>query len=407
VSESIGKDRKEILKELIENLHKGADPEAVKERFKEVLEGASPVEIARAEEELINEGMPREEIQRLCQVHLEVFRESLEREKPLAPQGHPIHILMEEHKMLLQFAAELKGIAQELRGAEGMDATSLERLRHFEEHFKESGSHYVREENVLFPYLEKHGIKEPPVLMWMDHDQIRELEKSLYKLVDEYASVEFQELAQQLEEVASSLAELLVNHFAKENNVLFPASLRVISEAEWKDVRQQFDDLGYCCFTPEGARMLLKEKEIAVTKPEMEGRIAFETGTLSREELEGILNALPVDITFVDKEDKVRYFSQSKGRVFPRAKAIIGRRVQLCHPQKSIHVVNEIVESFRGGRRDVAEFWISHQGKLVHTRYFAVRDKDGKYLGTMEVTQDITKLKELEGEKRLLDDAAV
>jgi len=403
----IGKDRKEMLKELIKNLHKGADPEAVKERFKEVLEGASPVEIARAEEELINEGMPREEIQRLSQVPLEIFRESLEREKPLAPQGHPIHILMEEHKMLLQFAAELKGIAQELRGAEGMDATSLERLRHFEEHFKESGSHYVREENVLFPYLEKHGIKEPPVIMWMDHDQIREVEKSLYKLVDEYASMEFQELAQQLEEVGSSLAELLVNHFAKENNVLFPASLRVISEAEWKDVRQQFDDLGYCCFTPEGARMLLKEKEIAVTKPEMEGRIAFETGTLSREELEGILNALPVDITFVDKEDKVRYFSQSKGRVFPRAKAIIGRSVQLCHPQKSIHVVNEVVESFRGGRRDVAEFWISHQGKLVHTRYFAVRDKDGKYLGTMEVTQDITKLKELEGEKRLLDDAAV
>lgn len=179
----LGRDRKEVLKELIGSLHEGADPKTVKEEFKEALRGASPVEIAREEEELIREGMPRGEIHRLCEVHLAVFRESLEGQKSLAPAGHPVHILMEEHKILLEFAGELKGIAQRLRRASGIDSVSLEQLRHIEEHFKESESHYVREENVLFPYLEKHGITQPPAIMWMDHDQIREVKKSLYDLI--------------------------------------------------------------------------------------------------------------------------------------------------------------------------------------------------------------------------------
>ncbi|MBL7184281.1 MAG: DUF438 domain-containing protein [Anaerolineae bacterium] len=406
MSELLGKERKEILKELIESLHEGADPKAVKEEFKAALRGATPVEIAQAEEELIREGMPREEIHRLCEVHLAVFKESLEGQKSLAPAGHPIHILMEEHKILLEFAGELKGIAQRLRRADGLDSASLEQLRHFEEHFKESESHYVREENVLFPYLEKHGITQPPAIMWMDHNQIREVKKSLYDLIDRREGMDFQDFAQKLDEVTSALAELLTSHFPKENNILFPTSLRILAEDEWKDIRQQFDELGYCCFTPEGAGALPEERAAPAPKPEVEGRVSFETGALSREELEAILNTLPVDITFVDEDDKVRYFNQSEERIFPRTRAVIGRHVQQCHPQKSLHVVNRIVEDLRGGRRDVAEFWIKQQGKFVHIRYFPVRDRNGEYLGTLEVTQDIAGIRKLEGEKRLLDDAA-
>jgi PAS domain S-box-containing protein len=123
------------------------------------------------------------------------------------------------------------------------------------------------------------------------------------------------------------------------------------------------------------------------------------------EELEAILNALPVDITFVDAEDRVRYFNQSEERIFPRTRAIIGRSVQQCHPQKSVDIVNRIVEEFRGGERDVAEFWINLEGVLVHIRYFPVRDRHGRYLGVVEVTQDIMPMRQLEGEKRLLDEA--
>ena len=131
--------------------------------------------------------------------------------------------------------------------------------------------------------------------------------------------------------------------------------------------------------------------------------LQLETGALSKEEVEAVLDSLPVDISFVGKEDRVKYFNKTGKRIFVRTKAVIGRKVQLCHPQKSVHVVNKILESFKTGKKDVAEFWIQMNNRLIHIRYFAVRDKNGKYLGTMEVTQDITDIKKIEGQKRLLD----
>jgi len=145
-----------------------------------------------------------------------------------------------------------------------------------------------------------------------------------------------------------------------------------------------------------------KKDKIPVSKTETKGMIPFETGSLSKEEIEAIFNNLPVDITFVDKENTVRYFSQSKERIFPRTKAVIGRKVQNCHPQKSVHVVNQILEDFKNGRRDVAEFWINLNDRLIYIRYFAVHDKNGDYLGCLEATQDITDIKKIEGEKKLL-----
>jgi len=131
--------------------------------------------------------------------------------------------------------------------------------------------------------------------------------------------------------------------------------------------------------------------------------LQFDTGTLSEDEIEAVFDTLPIDVTFVDKEDTVRYFSKSKDRIFVRTKAVIGRKVQHCHPQKSVHVVNEIVESFKSGKKNVAEFWIQKGDRLVYIRYFPVRNKDGKYMGTVEVTQDITDIRKIRGEKRLLD----
>jgi PAS domain S-box-containing protein len=139
------------------------------------------------------------------------------------------------------------------------------------------------------------------------------------------------------------------------------------------------------------------------TAPKLGFALQFETGTLSPEEIEGILDALPIDISFVDKNDEVKYFNKAEKRIFVRTKAVLGRKVQMCHPQKSVHIVNKIVDVFKTGKKDAAEFWITMNGRLVHIRYFAVRDKSGKYLGTMEVTQDLTDLKKIEGQKRLLD----
>ena len=180
--------------------------------------------------------------------------------------------------------------------------------------------------------------------------------------------------------------------------------MHVLIREEWDDAKAQFNELGYCPFTPAEAIGAIEEEVKAPAPTAAEGRIAFETGELTVEELEAILNALPIEITFVDKDDTVRYFNQTKERIFPRAKAVIGRKVQQCHPQKSIHIVNRIIEDFKAGRRDVAEFWVQHRGRFVHIRYFPVWSRSGEYLGGVEVVQDVTDIKKLEGEKRLLDE---
>ncbi|MEM3737341.1 MAG: DUF438 domain-containing protein [Candidatus Bathyarchaeia archaeon] len=398
-------DKKGYLKNLIRRLHEGASPEEIKEKFR-AIKDTTPAEIAHIEEELVREGMSREDIHRLCDIHLAVLGEPLEREETLAPAGHPIYVLMEEHRLLLKFADELKKTAREFIGLESFDSVhgQMGRLGHIVGRFKEAESHYTREENVLFPYLERHGITQPPAIMWMEHNKIRETKKNLNSLVEKHKDMAFQEFAKQLDEVAASLAEMLSNHFYKENKILFPTALTVIGESEWEEIGRQFDELGYCCFTPEQARVAATTTAAGAPAPKAgaEGLIYFKTGSLSRIEMEAILNTLPVDITFVDKEDTVRYFSQSKSRIFVRTKAVIGRKVQQCHPQKSVHLVNQILDDFKSGRRDVADFWIDQKGRLIYIRYFAVRGCDGSYLGCLEVTQDITDIKKIEGEKRLL-----
>lgn len=394
---------KQLLKDMIRKLHAGAKVDEVKEQFKEVLAKIGPADIAQTEEELIQEGLPREEIRRLCEVHLALFKEPMAKAEALAPPGHPIHTLMEEHRILLRFADDIRESSQKVKQAKdfGSVHNETERLDHSAEHLKDSDSHYAREENVLFPHLEKHGVTQPPAVMWSEHNEIRGVEKNLYELLGMRGSMAFQDFSRELANLTGSLADMLESHFYKENKILFPTALEVIEANEWPGIRKEFDELGYCCFTPEYAREAIVREETGAPRSAPEGQISFETGDFSREELEALLNTLPVDITFVDREDRVRYFSQAKERIFPRTKAVIGRTVQQCHPQKSLHVVNQIVDDFKNGRRDVAEFWINVNERLIYIRYFPVR-RNGEYLGTLEVTQDITEMKGIEGEKRLL-----
>lgn len=404
-SSGIEGDRKEVIKKMIRDLHEGADPEEVKGRFREFIGAVTATDIAEIEEDLIREGMPRDEIQRLCSIHLALFKESLVKEKVLAPRGHPIHILMEEHTMLLRISDELIIIAKEIVAAKdyGSINQQMKQLVNTKHQLEESEKHYLREENVLFPYIEKHGVTQPPAIMWMEHGRIREIEKNIYAIIEAREKTRFKEFGGQLEGVAFTLADMLSSHFYKENNILFPTALRLIEEDEWKQIRRQFDEVGYCCFTPQSATLAFEKAETLILGSQVEGVIELDLGKLSKEEMEAVLNVLPVDITFVDKEDTVRYFNQSKERIFVRTRAVIGRKVQQCHPQKSIHIVNQILQAFKSGKRDTAEFWIDVKARLVHIRYLAVRDKNGAYLGCLEVTQDITNIKKIEGEKRLLD----
>lgn len=394
---------KEILKDMIKRLHDGDNFDEVKRDFGELAKNVTPADIAKAEQELVDEGMELEEIQKLCEVHLALFKDTLEEQEAIAPEGHPINILMGEHTQMLLLADELKTNAAEVKTAGGWGSIedNLKHLDHVVEHMKDSENHYLREENVLFPYLEKHGIVEPTKVMWMDHDQIRGLKRELYDLYEGRKGKKFHDFGRRLDEISCALADTLANHFNKENNVLFPASMEVIEDDEWPEITKEFDDIGYCCFTPQPERAAVEETE---TAPEIgiEGAIEFETGTLSAEQIDAVFSTLPVDLTFVDKNDEMKYYTDGGGGLFQRTKASIGRKVQNCHPEKSVHLVNKILDDFKSGESDVEEFWIDLRGKKVHIRYLAVRDRNGDYLGCLEVTQDITDLRTIEGEKRLL-----
>ena len=443
-------DRKNALKDLIKRLHEGADPQEMKDRFEEVVGKTSAEELAKVEEELIREGMEREEVHRLCDVHLAVFKEALEKDKSIAPPGHPVHILMKEHALLLEYAAHLRDLtggaptkslatvcgcavcsafeaSAKSGGGQAPRDSSMEQLRHIVTHLKASENHYVREENVLFPYLEKHGVTEPPAIMWMEHNKIRGIKKLLYDALAAGATLAAPPGQKQLKDIAIGLLETMSSHFYKENNILFPTAMKVITIQEWPEVRRQFDAIGYCCFTPESALVPMSGVGTAAiatapagaggaratayaagaaapaTRAIVEDALQLETGNIPREALEAVLNTIPVELTFVDAEDSVRFYSVPKDPIFPRTKAIIGRKVQLCHPQSSVHVVNQLVADLKSGKRDVAEFWMQRDGKTIHIRYFAVRDQAGKYLGCLEVTQDVTGIKKLTGEKRLMD----
>lgn len=394
-------DRRRAFRSIIERLQKGEEPEDVREEFKKAIGEVTVAEMAQIEGELIREGLSKEEAQRLCSVHLTLSKESLPEQKSLAPAGHPIHILMEEHRMILEFAEELKDTVQKMKNRKDFESADEElmQLARIAEHLKESESHYRREENVLFPYLEKHGVTQPPAIMWTEHDKIRKMKKDLYRILDTRKIEDLQRFVGEVDLAAAALARMLSSHFHKEDHILFPTAISVINHGEWIAVRREFDGLGYCCFTPEPSQMAAGEGKSAA--PLAEGTISFETGTLSSEQLEFMLNTLPLDITFVDAEDVVRYFSQSGDRIFPRTNAVIGRKVQQCHPQKSLDKVERILKDFKSGTRDVAEFWINLKGRMIHIRYFAVRNKNREYLGCLEVTQDITEIQKITGEKRL------
>jgi len=270
--------------------------------------------------------------------------------------------------------------------------------------FQSSEKHYLREENVLFPTMEKYGVSEPPAIMWMEHNRIREIKKKLHNTVEKWNTMPYSDFKRRLSQDAGPLCSVLPDHFFKENNILFPTALQVVTEKEWEDSRREFNEIGYPSFTPSNVLIAFHASEAVpkAAKPPANGW-QFETGNLSKEEAEALLDALPVDISFIDKDDRVKYFNKAENRIFVRTKAVIGRSVQLCHPQKSVHIVNKIIEAFTTGEKDTAEFWITMNNRLVHIRYFAVRGKNREYLGTMEVTQDLTDLKKIEGERRLLD----
>jgi len=398
--------RQKVLKELIMELHNGKSPEEVKERFAKLIEGVSASEISQMEQSLIMEGMPVEEVQRLCDVHAAVFKGSIEEiHRPQNPEeipGHPVHTFKRENREIERLIRER--VEPALEAFEKEDSKeNLQRLQEALEPLRELDKHYSRKENLLFPYLENYGITAPPKVMWGVDDEIRDQWKAVMESLTGYKG-NVKTVAEEIRALNQKVLEMVF----KEENILFPMALETLTEDEWLSIMMESDEIGYCLTEPQGVwvpqREEARERTETITTADGTGSVSFPTGSLSPKEINGMLNHLPFDITFIDKDDVVRYFSQGKERIFARTKTVIGRKVQNCHPPASVQIVEKILEDFKAGKKDHEDFWISMGERYVYIRYFAVRDEDGTYMGTMEVTQDIRPIQEIQGEKRLLSE---
>jgi len=386
--------RKETIKKILAELHAGKSVEEVKELFADAFDGVSAMEISEAEAALIAEGIPIEEVQKLCDVHAAVFKGSIEdihqAADPSEIPGHPANVLKLENR----FIKELLETRVKPNIAALPEEQAVEALKQALSDLAGIDLHYMRKENLFFPYLEKYGITAPPKVMWGVDDEIRqELKEAKSALFVDPADP-------RLKESLNNLTGKIIEMIYKEENILLPMLLDSLSEDEWKLIARESEELGYMLdevppwdpvYTPKDAR-----------KDEGMGGISLPSGNMDKEELAAVLNTLPFDITFVDKNDEVKYFSEGKERIFPRTRTIIGRKVANCHPPASVAVVEKIVADLRSGRKDHEDFWIKKGNSFILIRYFAVRNDSGEYLGVLEVTQDIKPLQEITGEKRLM-----
>jgi DUF438 domain-containing protein len=397
------------LKSIIERLHQGASTEEVKAEFKKDFGTISTEELAAAERKLMESGqITVDQVQKLCDVHAAVFGDSIEaihasKQVDQTP-GHPAFVFIKENEGL---AAFLDGAFAKAVSAynKKQDTSSTGNLLATLKELSKLDRHYSRKENLFFPYMEKAGITAPPKVMWGVDDEIRELWKGAIAHLEAGKAVSAEELAHLEEQVRSMIT--------KENNILMPMLQGVMDSESWLTVARDSAEIGYCFnggiegASPSDATSWYRWNATISGSLDDEptlkdGQVSLPSGTMSVEELTSMLNSLPGDITFVGADDRVRYFSEGAERVFPRTRSIIGREVAYCHPPKSLDVVLALVDDFKAGRKDSETFWIQRGDAFILIRFYAVRSEKGEYLGVVEVTEEISALRSLEGEKRLM-----
>ena len=312
------------------------------------------------------------------------------------PEGHPARVYLEENQLIRSLMSDINSIDI---GAEfERYETLFAKLCLVEKHF-------ARKENQLFPYLEQYGWTSPSQNMWAFHDDIRAIVKMARNLTE---TKELVSLSMTLQNLFSNLEHIM----QVEEGRLLPRALEMLQESDWMEMRDGDEEIGWMFDEAPAAYPAHVENEYIhpsqdTTKRKLpfslEGRIDLEQGHMLPEQINWLLKFMPVDITYVDENDIVIFYNRGDNRVFPRSAGIIGREVKFCHPPKSVDQVLLILKEFKAGRRDEAEFWISFKGKFIHIRYFAIRDDEGTYKGVIEVSQDVTHIRGLEGQQRLLD----
>ena len=391
---------------------KGKDGKTLIDKYSDAIENITPHDIIEMEDRQIEKGVEISKIKKHIEKIMNVFNPYLEKyewDKP--DKGHPLYYLMEENKEVKKLLNETKGVIKKIEFDSEVDKNKeIENLKDHLSKLQKFDKHYVRKENILFPYLEKKWDNYSPLqVMWSLHDDIRNGLKELINLLERENQLN--------NEIRKKFGQLFLTMYRmvfKEEKIIFPVAMETLTPSDWKKIQEQSLEEGYIFIDhPEKEDTIFSKDKNEDNDSNINGDfsdfplkgifLGMETGNLSLEQIKLMINNLPVDITFVDENDKVRFFSNPEERFFPRSKAIIGRDVTNCHPPESVHIVEKILESFKKGEKNKASFWIQMKGKFVLIEYFALRNDDGNYCGTIEVSQDITELRELEGEKRLLD----
>ena len=397
-------ERKKKLKELILKLHKGASQHQVRMELMRSLSQIPYGEVVEVEQELISEGLPEEEILNLCDVHSAVLQGNIDMStSKKIPEGHPLDVMKNENKELLKVAGQIDQTIRDISYNPDIDLQAyVLKLRGLFNNLYDVDKLYQRKEYLLFPYLENQGITGPPKVMWGKHDEIRELIKGSIELL-QTEGITPEELLASAEIILKPAIKGVIDMTIKEEHILFPMTMDKLSETDWYEISKQSLEIGYCLYDPPTDwKPVWAVEESTAQKGKTGEKVQLPSGSFSVEELLAILNTLPVDMTFVDRNDKVKYFSQNKDRIFQRNRAILNRDVRHCHPPSSTHIVDKIIEDFKSGKESRAPFWINMGGKMIYIEYFALRNEKDEYLGTLEVSHDISSYRALQGEQRIL-----
>lgn len=397
-------ERKRKLKELILKLHHGESQEAVRNELLVSLSQIPYGEVVEVEQELISEGLPEQEVLDLCDAHSAVLEGRVDLSAAMnIPPGHPVDVMLNENKELKALCNRIYEVISEIADEPKVDLEQkVLQLRGMYNNLYDVDKLYQRKEYLVFPYLEKEGITGPPKVMWGKHDEIRGLLKGAIEVL-KVEGISRDELLATSDMVLLPAIRQVVDMGTKESEILFPMSMDKLTEAEWYEIAKQSIEIGFCLYDPPTDwRPEWVTGSVLEELNKSGDHIQLPSGSFSAEELMAILNTLPIDMTFVDKDDKVKYFSQGSERIFQRNRAILNRDVRLCHPPASAHIVDKIIDDFKTGQATRAPFWINMKGKMIHIEYFALRNDKGEYLGTLEMSHDVTVYRELEGEQRIL-----
>ncbi|MEM5822652.1 MAG: DUF438 domain-containing protein [Ignisphaera sp.] len=428
MSKSVDQHKIELIKKLLFEIHRGTSPKELREMFRSILQEVSPLEIPLIEQELVKEGISISEILRLCDLHVELFRETLSsRELSGVPRGHPVDLLMRENAWILKQAEALSIYAQAILRDLGDKSIEsyVDELKKIINELRRIRVHYRKIQMLIFPYLERLGLIAVPRVLWGREDQVIVKLRGLASLIqsldlgDRHKLIE---LAQKSNELASEIIELVF----RENKILFPAIYVLLPDGAWTVIDELANEIGYLVepdtreWSPQGSRLYpyewkpVLDKEVIDKLPaefretglrsiepdnyvvRREGDLVFETGFLNPNEIDGLFRALPIEITYADLNDRVRFYTESdlmkKG--FVRTKTVLGRRLAYCHPPRLENYVMLNVNALKRSEFKYREFWTRLGDRVIRVIVAPVKDRNNSLLGVVEIVEDLTEVVE-------------